>query len=139
MSLPHTIFAAVLVVVGAALAWMQWSDTANESSDEAEREYQAQKFSRRLWIASLVTLVGAAIFAGQFIASPGWLGIYWMLVLCVGVAIGVLGVLDYRATQGDIEREMKELLEDRSRFAKEIAREEKERKLREERSSNGAH
>lgn len=142
MSLPHTIFALILLAVGGGLAWLQGAEgsPATAAGDEPgdDQDLFARRQPRRWLIAVLTWVVAAAVFGGQYLHSPSLLGIYWCVVLALGVAIGVLGVQDFRASQDEIERQMKDLLEERSRFTESLARQEQDQRRREQRSGNGA-
>lgn len=141
MSLPHTLFAVVLLALSGILAWYQWKSSpgAGEDVSDDEREFFADQATRRMRIAGLLAVVGIAIFVGAWLTSPVWAGLYWFAVIGAVIAVGVLGVLDFRAAQHHLYREIEQLQVDRTEFAAEIARQERDRRRREERSGNGAH
>jgi cell division protein FtsB len=108
--LPSIVFGLLLVGCGVAMfashrkSWriQQADDTLNE----ADREYFCRRFRRRSQVAALIALIGVLIPLGDLIFTvvvpnrrvAGLFPLYFGSVLLLGLWVGVLGLADWTAT-----------------------------------------
>jgi uncharacterized membrane protein YdbT with pleckstrin-like domain len=142
--LPYLLFGGLLAATGLWLAWWQQASSqaaeeelaaSEENREEAavsqDREFLRGQHRRRMTMALLVIAVGAAIAAGRLIADPLWLGIYWLLVILVVLAIVVLAGFDFYAGREHYLNLSQELKVQETRLRQEV------RKLRQRSDRNG--
>jgi MFS family permease len=91
-----TLFSAGLLAIAVGLmathlrAWR----IADQNEDSPERRFAWLQFRRRMQTSGLIGLVAAAIYGGQFVRSPQWLGPYWLGVLSLVLWLVLLALVD---------------------------------------------
>jgi hypothetical protein len=95
-----TLFSAGLlaIAVGLMAAHLRaWRIAGQTSEDSPERRFAWLQFRRRMQTSGLIALVAAAIYVGQFVRSPQWLGPYWLAVLLLVLWLVLLALADVGA------------------------------------------
>jgi hypothetical protein len=95
-----SLFATLLVAISAALmVWnaRSWQAARALPEDSPERAFAWRQFRRRMQTSGMIAVLGLAMFVGQFVTSPLWIGPYWLGVLCLLGWVLLLALLDIGA------------------------------------------
>jgi signal transduction histidine kinase len=121
--MPTILFSAALLAVAILLAWWQqsaWRDLVEVELGEQEEAFLLAQHRRRMTVAVLVALLGAALPATAWITDPLWLGVYTWCLLGVVVAITVLAIVDFAASRSEYVRLAEELRHDRAELHRQV-------------------
>jgi hypothetical protein len=92
-----SLFALLLLAIAAALiVWhlKSWRIAQRLPAESPERAFAWRQFRRRMQTSGILAILALAIFAGQFVRSPAWLGPYWLGVLLLVMWVLLLALLD---------------------------------------------
>ena len=129
--IPMNIYASAavslfLLVCAAGLMMLHvrsWRRDQEREMDAEETDYRRRQYFRRMQTSTMLGTLAVAVFVGQWVTRPPWLGlIYWGGVLLIVAWVGLLAVADMLATRHYFGRLRDEHLVERAKLQAELRR-----------------
>ena len=100
-----------------------WRRAQQREMDAEEEDYRRRQYFRRMQTSTMLGTLAVAVFVGQWVTRPLWLGlIYWGGVLLVLAWVGLLAVADMLATKYYFGRLRDEHLVEQAKLQAELRR-----------------
>ena len=100
-----------------------WRRAQEREMDAEETDYRRRQYFRRMQTSTMLGTLAVAVFVGQWLTRPPWLGlIYWGGVLLLLAWVGLLAVADMLATKHYFGRLRDDHLVERAKLQAELRR-----------------